>query len=86
MQTRKMSFSSLGRPLWFAAVASLIWIPLTVGSCAQESAQTVIPEAEPSVSVAAVVPQQVRYAGKLATRAGETVEAEFRISTAVTAL
>jgi len=31
------------------------------------------------VAIAPVVPQQVRYAGKLATRAGDTVEAVFRI-------
>ncbi|MGA2050873.1 MAG: hypothetical protein ABSG96_24515 [Terracidiphilus sp.] len=33
----------------------------------------------PSTAAASVVPQQIRYAGKLATRSGDTVEAEFRI-------
>ncbi|MGD0630696.1 MAG: hypothetical protein ABR987_15290 [Terracidiphilus sp.] len=74
-----MSFSSLDRPLHFAVAASLIWIPFAVGSFAQEPAQSAAPEADRSVVAAPVVPQQVRYAGKFATRTGETVEADFRI-------
>jgi hypothetical protein len=74
----------MGGPLRFAAAASLIWIPLCMGASAHASAQTSAQEAaaatELSASAAApVVPQQVRFAGKLATRAGDTVEAVFRI-------
>jgi hypothetical protein len=61
------------KQLRFAAAASLIWIPLTLGASAQEQ------EHPASATAASVVPQQVRYAGKLAVRAGQTVQAEFRI-------
>jgi hypothetical protein len=50
-----------------------MWIPLTLRASAQDPAQ----ESGHAVT-AAVVPQQVRHAGKLTARAGETVEAEFR--------
>jgi hypothetical protein len=58
----------------------LISIPLTIGASAPASAQEASQSMEaPAVAVVPVVPQQVRYAGRLASRAGETVEAEFRI-------
>jgi hypothetical protein len=68
--------------------ASLIWTPIFIGisahSLAQNTAQVdVLERDETAVAGAAVVPQQVRYAGKLATRAGDTVEAVFRIYAAV---
>jgi hypothetical protein len=62
-----------------ALALSLLWIPLSAAFClpaqagTQEAAQAVEGLGGP------VVPQQVRYAGKLATRAGDTVEAVFRI-------
>jgi len=74
MQTEKKSLLSLSKPLCFAA-ATLVWIPFALGTSAQEPAA----EGGHAVIAAAVVPQQVRHAGKLAVRAGETVEAEFRI-------
>jgi hypothetical protein len=69
------------RPLRSAVALSLIWIPLVLAvlaldARAQTSAQEAAQATEPGV---AVIPQQVRYAGKLATRAGDTVEAVFRI-------
>jgi hypothetical protein len=51
-----------------------------MGSVCVLSAQGGIQNTEgPAAEVAPVVPQQIRYAGKLATRSGDTVEAEFRI-------
>jgi hypothetical protein len=52
----------------------LLWLPLSVGVLAQSA------EVARSASiVAAVIPQQVRYAGVLSNRAGETVEVVFKI-------
>ena len=83
MQTKSKVSAYFGGPLSTAVAASLIWIPLTMGvsAHAQASAQQSEPGAEVSAAVASspVVPQQVRYAGKLANRVGETVEANFRI-------
>ncbi len=82
MRTMKNSLSAMGWALHFAAAASLIWIPLALAltSSGQASAQESAQESDRPVTASApVVPQQVRYAGKLAARAGETVEAEFRI-------
>jgi len=65
--------------LRFVLTASLILIPLatSVPAHAQNSVEAAAPGAE--LSTAPVIPQMVRYAGKLATRAGDTVEAVFRI-------
>jgi hypothetical protein len=63
-----------------AVAASVIWIPLCIGSSAPCSAQEAAQSAESAVPASTpVVPQQVRYTGKLTTRAGDAVEAEFRI-------
>ena len=75
---------TLGGPLRLAVAATLIWIPLVMGASAQAAAQTAEQQAGQgteglAAAAAPVVPQQVRYAGKLATRGGETVEAVFRI-------
>jgi hypothetical protein len=72
---------SLTRPMHLALALSLLWIPLGLEISANASAQEAVQGTEPTTVVAAipVVPQQVRYAGKLATRAGDTVEAVFRI-------
>lgn len=79
MQMKRIMFVSLGKPMRLAA-ASLIWIPLTIGVSAHAFAQQGAQETETlAVASAPVVPQQVRYAGKLASRVGETVEANFRI-------
>ena len=78
----RVCFGGLMRP---AMMFSVIWIPLTMGlsapGCAQGSSQEAARsvEAVQTVTAAPVIPQQVRYAGKLATRAGDTVEAVFRI-------
>jgi hypothetical protein len=78
MQTLKHKILPLCRPLRLAAAVSLIWIPLAIGSSAHVSAQQAVPGTEASAA-APVVPQQVRYAGKLVNRTGDTVEAVFRI-------
>ena len=78
MQMKERKLSSVNRPLRLAAAVSLIWIPLAIGSSAHVSAQQAVPGTEASAS-APVVPQQVRYAGKLVNRTGDTVEAVFRI-------
>ena len=57
-------------------IFALFIICAPVPAFAQDAAQAV--EGSP-LPVTLVVPQQVRYAGKLATRPGETVEAEFHI-------
>ena len=67
--------SSLAGTLRVAVAATMICIPACLAASAQEPAQ----EAGHAITAAAVVPQQVRHTGKLAVRAGETVEAEFRI-------
>jgi hypothetical protein len=64
------------RQLRLAAPALLIWIPLSLGTSAQEPNQEL---ERPATATAAVIPQQVRYAGKLANRVNGPVEAEFRI-------
>jgi hypothetical protein len=71
----------MGGPLRSALAASLIWIPFGLGASAHSSAQGTAQEAAPGteLSTPVVVPQQVRYAGKIADRTGATVEAEFRI-------
>jgi len=73
--------ASLSVPSCLALAALLIWIPLSMGvsSHAQSSAQSSEQGAGLPVAAAAVIPQQVRYTGKLANRAGETVEAVFSI-------
>jgi hypothetical protein len=82
MQTMRRACASISKPLHFAAAAWLVWIPLGLGVSAQTSAQTAAQEdsqEQPASTAAPVIPQQVRYAGKLAVRAGDTVEAVFRI-------
>ena len=74
---KRISASLMAGPSRVALATSLIWIPL-VGVSAL--AQTTEQESEQVAKIAApVVPQQVRYAGKLATRSGDTVEAVFSI-------
>lgn len=74
MQKKVETRATWGTLSRLVAAASLIWIPLSMGASAQEPSQ------EPDRPVAApVVPQQVRYAGKLAMRVGQTIQAEFRI-------
>ena len=69
-------FAFLGAGLLSALASSLIWIPLTIAASAPAAAQS---KEGPAVAAAPVVPQQVRYAGKLTARTGEIVEAGFRI-------
>ncbi|MGA2050441.1 MAG: hypothetical protein ABSG96_22285, partial [Terracidiphilus sp.] len=80
MQTSGRIFAIGGEPLRSILALSLFLTPICFGASAfanaQEAAQGT---AGPAVTATPVVPQQVRYAGKLATRTGETVEAEFRI-------
>ena len=72
---RRFSASS-GRQLRLAQAASLIWIALCMGASAQDAIQ---PTEATGAIAAPVIPQQVRYTGKLVTRSGDTVEAVFRI-------
>jgi len=71
----------MGMRLRSALTATLLLVSLGAGSVelapAQTGAETAVQGTEEST--APVIPQQVRYAGKVATRAGENVEAEFRI-------
>ena len=65
-------------PLSSILAATLVWMPSSAAASAQQAApqqpaQTTEAQATP------VVPQLVRYAGKLPSRLGDTVEAEFRI-------
>jgi hypothetical protein len=80
MQDASGIFASQGGASRVAIAAMLIWVPIIVGSATpavgQEAAQGT---AVPALAVAPIIPQQVHYAGKLATGPGETVEAEFRI-------
>jgi len=72
--------SFVDRSLRVAVASSLIWIPLCIGSSAPCSAQEDAQSTELGVAArTSVVPQQVRYAGKIASRPGDTVEAVFRI-------
>jgi hypothetical protein len=78
MQTMRRITASLGEPSRVALAASLIWIPLAMGISAH--AQTIEQQPVQGTQVLApVIPQQVRYAGNLATRSGDTVEAVFNI-------
>ncbi len=78
MQTMRLISAQLGGPSRLALAASLIWIPLAMGTSAL--AQTTEQLAGQGTNIVApVVPQQVRYTGNLATRSGDTVEAVFNI-------
>jgi hypothetical protein len=84
MQPGTISLSRV-RPVCRAIVLSLVWITASFliaaapHAAAQTSAQDAAQTTGPAAAAATVVPQQVRYAGKLAARAGDTVEAVFRI-------
>jgi len=80
MHTMRRISPLLAEPLRSVFALSLIWIPLGLGLPSPASAQEAVQGNEPStVAAAPVVPQQVRYTGKLATRAGDMVEAVFHI-------
>jgi hypothetical protein len=84
MQAIEKGLLFAGRYSLLALAGRLILIPLGFGLAMCTSAQIASQEAVPSSELAAasssaVVPQQVRYSGKLATRAGDSVEAVFRI-------
>jgi hypothetical protein len=70
----KIFHSTSGTPRVAVAALSLLWLPLSMGAHAQsaEVSQT-------ASTTAVVIPQQVRYAGALPSRAGVTVEAVFKI-------
>jgi len=77
MQALKKITAPSARPVSLAIALSLLL--LLAGVALQASAQEAAQTAETPAASAPVIPQQVRYAGKLATRAGDTVEAVFRI-------
>ena len=75
--------SLLGCPLSAILAATPIWVPMSNQASAQTTAQQTAqqpaqPTEVPTVTTP-VVPQQVRYAGKMAARTGDTGEADFRI-------
>jgi hypothetical protein len=76
MQVKRKIFASTVGLLSSTAATALILIPVSFSASAQEPAREL---EHPATARAAVVPQQVRYAGKLAVPAGQTVQAEFRI-------
>jgi hypothetical protein len=69
-----MTVKLLSSSLYVTAAAPLLWLSLSMGAYAQsaEVSQT-------ASTTAIVIPQQVRYAGALPSRAGGTVEAVFKI-------
>jgi len=73
--TRNFAFQVF--PLRWAAAAFLS-VSFAVVAYAQDGSADLARSAG-TAPASAVVPQQVRYAGKLSARAGETVETEFRI-------
>ena len=80
MQTMRKISASVAGPMRSAFAFSLIFASVCLVISARSSAQEAAQGTEPgAVAVEPVVPQQVRYSGKLATRAGDTVEAVFRI-------
>jgi len=81
MQMLRRISAGLGGPSSLALSALLIWIPLSMGLSAHAQASVPQPGDGPEVLAPAtpVIPQQVRYTGKLANRAGQTVDAVFRI-------
>jgi hypothetical protein len=80
MQNASRILAFIGEPLRSIFAVSLILTLICFGASAFANAQEAAQGTEgPAAAVAPIVPQQVRYAGKLATRTGETVEAEFRI-------
>lgn len=69
-------FPTLLTRLALASALACVSVSLTAPALSQDA----VPGPEPAtVGAVPVIPQQVRYAGKLATRAGDTVEAVFRI-------
>ncbi|MGA3373298.1 MAG: hypothetical protein ABSC48_16200 [Terracidiphilus sp.] len=74
MKTKKDLSPFFGIRRLIAAAALLVWISLGTGAAAQSSNAD-----RPASTVSPVVPQQVRYAGVLTDRAGQTVEAVFRV-------
>jgi len=72
-------FAFIRRLLYTALAFSLIQIPICIGAFEPADAQDSVQGTEGVTAVAPVVPQQVRYAGKLALRTGDSVEAVFRI-------
>jgi hypothetical protein len=80
MQNERRVFAFICGVVCSALASSLVNILICIGASIPVSAQEAVPGTEdPSVPAATVVPQQVRYTGKLTIRTGETVEAEFRI-------
>ncbi|MGA7256134.1 MAG: hypothetical protein WCF17_08410 [Terracidiphilus sp.] len=80
MQTMRRLYGCLGGPTCVALSALLIGIPLSIGRSAHAQTSAPQPGQDAELPAAApMVPQQVRYSGKLANRAGQTVDAEFRI-------
>jgi hypothetical protein len=69
----KMNFPLIAEQWRGLAVAALLWIPLSLTAVAQSN----VPQ--PASVAPPVVPQQMRFAATVANRAGDTVQAEFRI-------
>ena len=83
MQNTSRILAIPASPLRAALASSIMFTSIWMGAFQPSAAQDALPGTEghegQAVAPVPVVPQQVRYAGKLANRSGETVEAEFRI-------
>jgi hypothetical protein len=80
MQNASRLFAFIDRRLRVASLSLIIFTFICIGVSWPSAAQEAVQGTEgQTVAGAPVVPQQVRYSGKLVTRAGETVEAVFRI-------
>jgi len=79
MQKQRSISLFMALPLCSAMAASLLMVSCVVEASAQQAA----PGTESSATTTApVIPQQVRYAGTVGNRAGDAVEAVFRIYSA----
>ena len=77
MQMKSKFYRSLsGSTLVAAAAVLLLWLPVSTSALAQSAEVSA-----PTSMAAPVIPQQVRYTGAMAGRAGVTVEAVFKIYT-----
>ncbi|HEY2858923.1 MAG TPA: hypothetical protein VGJ21_10945 [Terracidiphilus sp.] len=73
MKTIKKSRVSVGGRCCCIGISALLSLSVNIGASAQQD------EVRATSTAAAVIPQQMKYAGAAANRAGDTVEAVFRI-------
>ncbi|HEX4004708.1 MAG TPA: hypothetical protein VHX60_00890 [Acidobacteriaceae bacterium] len=76
MQNMRKTSVVVCRPWYGLAIAALLWIPLNVPAFAQQDAASTVPA---TATVVPVIPQKMPFSGAAAGRAGDTVQAVFRI-------